>query len=122
MYEAAGQKRETEAVELCETALGAGGKGRRPCSTLGTPGFREWEEGQEKASSEKRKENRTHTVSQRPKERLVSGSWSRGRRGLRHELLTEWFQRQGAQDVTCEGLAAGWWGLKTQGEGCPPCP
>lgn len=42
IYEAAGQKRETEAVEVCETDMGAGGlSGGRPCATLWTPGFRE---------------------------------------------------------------------------------
>lgn len=51
---------------MCEADVGAGGTwGRRPRPTLRTLGFREWEEGQE---IEKQKENRTHVLSQRPKQ------------------------------------------------------
>lgn len=87
IYEAAGQKMETEAVEVCETGMGAGGMwGRRPRPTLRTPGFREWEEGQ---WMERQKENRTHVLSQRLKQRVSSGSWGWVRRGLSPELLTD---------------------------------
>lgn len=72
----------------------------------------------EKAPLEKWQENQTRTVSQRPKERLSFGKLELGT--LRAETqAADWaeFQRQGAKDVTCESLAARWWGQKTKGEG-----